>query len=641
MTTTRHDGQQPPPVAGARVSGPARADLPGTVPADSPTAPQSAGRVDGNRGVTEGVLAGRVLRAVADVARSRYAAVTWDEVLRHARPGALDGVDPRDGQRWLATLVSQRQLTRVVPARAVGLGAARYLPRDLDASVYRDSLSATVREAVLAAFRVLWDERDRAARLAPTYRVRPPSTAEVATRMTALWPDLVVAARPLRRVVGATLDRAAGYPGAPLRRVRSAAHGRPYWTPADVPDTHLDVHAGRDNGARIREAVRRAEARRQLPVRRDDVWDETQADLTLRLRSRQEFTATLAHESRPYGRDATKEVLGGRPIHRVGTYAGEVLYTAGDPARGRAYVEILHLRRAWGDARAVDRIEALGGVTLPSVTLGRARLVSADLDRVSESAKRLVDDGAADPTVRLAANGILVAARDAREALRPFLRTGARASGSTARPSDGPLPDHPDERADYWTPAEAAVALATVLPELSVNGDARASTLKRLYLRVQRAPNPVCLGRRPKPAWASGAVLLQRTDTLLYGALWAGCECATQAAIARHELDRLRDPRFILPGLASPRYVERLAAVACAAFCWSTAGTVALASLAREDVDPGVRQAAAWAFGFAGGSGAVALLQTLADNDSSGQVRAFARRALTSVERHTGGWWLV
>jgi hypothetical protein len=54
-----------------------------------------------------------------------------------------------------------------------------------------------------------------------------------------------------------------------------------------------------------------------------------------------------------------------------------------------------------------------------------------------------------------------------------------------------------------------------------------------------------------------------------------------------------------------------------------------------------VRQAALWAFGFAGGSGAVDLLRNAAHADPSDQLRTFARQALTTVEERSGGWWWV
>jgi hypothetical protein len=54
-----------------------------------------------------------------------------------------------------------------------------------------------------------------------------------------------------------------------------------------------------------------------------------------------------------------------------------------------------------------------------------------------------------------------------------------------------------------------------------------------------------------------------------------------------------------------------------------------------------VRQAAAWAYGFAGGADALLLLREKAERDPSGVVRAFAGRALTTVTTETAAWWLV
>lgn len=599
--------------------------------------------VPGGRAPEERALEERVVRAVGEVARRRGATVTPEEVQAHAR---LDGLDPRVVDRCLRALATRGRVTRLAPTRGSGWVTARYLPPDLDATVYRETARATVREVVLAALRLLWDERDAAARVASTGRVRPPSTDDVAAHAEAGWPEVVAATGPMRRLIAATLARAADGPGAPVRRIRCAASSRVFWAPADVPDADVDVAPGLGDGERVRTAVQRAEARRGAPARSEDAWEETQAQAELRLRSRQAFSATLARESRPHGtRPARSPTTGPTrrppPIQRVGTFGDDTFYTAGDAAGGRAYVAALHLWHDWERARADNQIEALGGATLPSVVAGRARLIAADVDGVRDRANRLARDPAARPEDRATAERVRAAATDARDALRQSLRLGVGEPGRGTHAPAPPLSEHPDDSADYWTPLEAAAALAVIAPEFGDGGDAQRVALSRLSLRVRRVPNPDVVGRRPNRVRASRAYVLNRTDTLLYGASWAGCECATQAAVARHELGALRDPRYILCDLASRTYTERLAAVACAAFCWSPAGTAALGRLARRDVDPGVRQAAAWAFGFARGAGAAELLRGTSRR-LTGPVRCVpspATPSRSSNAKPAGGGW--
>lgn len=101
-------------------------------------------------------------------------------------------------------------------------------------------------------------------------------------------------------------------------------------------------------------------------------------------------------------------------------------------------------------------------------------------------------------------------------------------------------------------------------------------------------------------------------------------------------MGRLRDARFVFPALGAASFESRLAGVACLAFVWSDEGTAKLKRMAQEDPDPGVRQSALWAYGFAGGAGAREMLCYKARNDPNKRVREFASEALDADD---GSWW--
>jgi hypothetical protein len=86
-----------------------------------------------------------------------------------------------------------------------------------------------------------------------------------------------------------------------------------------------------------------------------------------------------------------------------------------------------------------------------------------------------------------------------------------------------------------------------------------------------------------------------------------------------------------MPGLASSDYEQRLAAIACCAFLQSEQGTALLADLATSDPESGVREAALWALGFAGGTVDSTMMTTCA-----GRVR-------DSIVSPDGpiNWWLL
>ena len=110
------------------------------------------------------------------------------------------------------------------------------------------------------------------------------------------------------------------------------------------------------------------------------------------------------------------------------------------------------------------------------------------------------------------------------------------------------------------------------------------------------------------------------------------------AALASHELGLLRDPRFVYPALGAKSFETRLAGIACLAFLWSDEGNDQLKAMTETDPDPGVRQSALWAYGFAGGKGARELLRHKSKNDMSDRVREFARQALEATDE---SWWML
>ena len=58
--------------------------------------------------------------------------------------------------------------------------------------------------------------------------------------------------------------------------------------------------------------------------------------------------------------------------------------------------------------------------------------------------------------------------------------------------------------------------------------------------------------------------------------------------------------------------------------------------MVNDDPDPGVRQSALWAYGFAGGEGAREMLVDKSRNDPNYCMRGFANQAPKADD---GSWW--
>jgi hypothetical protein len=186
-----------------------------------------------------------------------------------------------------------------------------------------------------------------------------------------------------------------------------------------------------------------------------------------------------------------------------------------------------------------------------------------------------------------------------------------------------------------WTSYELLDILYPLYPALRKNDNTQLISL--LYDSVRRIPNLHYVSRFSKEPLEAAEFLFDRTDTLLYAAQkWGGHECRFLARTARNELGWLRDERFILPALTAEDMKARLAAVACIAFLWSDEGCGRLRQMAVEDPEPGIRQSALWAYGFAGGFDAQELLRERAEKDSNAHVKAFAKKAMSLDERE---WW--
>jgi hypothetical protein len=160
--------------------------------------------------------------------------------------------------------------------------------------------------------------------------------------------------------------------------------------------------------------------------------------------------------------------------------------------------------------------------------------------------------------------------------------------------------------------------------------------------KIRRFPNPEFESRFSKVPRKASEYLFDRTDALLFAATrWGGHECRMQAMIARSELGCLRDPRFVYSALGSPVFEERLSAIAVLAYLWSAEGNELLRRAAVNDSEPGIRQSALWAYGFAGGEGTEEFLLRQAECDSDARARASFRDMTDCLAANEGLWWKI
>jgi HEAT repeats len=197
------------------------------------------------------------------------------------------------------------------------------------------------------------------------------------------------------------------------------------------------------------------------------------------------------------------------------------------------------------------------------------------------------------------------------------------------------LPNEVSTAVPGWTALELLQAVKPLYP-FAENITSANKFISLMHDRVRRVSNPEFESRFSGDPDKAAEFFFDRTDGLLYTAnQWGGPECKLQAMLASHELGCLRDPRFVFPALDAESFETRIAAVACLAFLWSAEGNDRLKRMVN-DPDPGVRQSALWAYGFAGGEGAREMLIDKSRNDPNNRVQEFASQAL---EADDGSWW--
>jgi len=205
-------------------------------------------------------------------------------------------------------------------------------------------------------------------------------------------------------------------------------------------------------------------------------------------------------------------------------------------------------------------------------------------------------------------------------------------------PDEPSLPSEVMTEVPTWTAAEFLQVVKPLYP-LAGEIESTHKFIRLMHGRVRRIANPEFDSRFSDDLRAAAEFFYDRTDALIYAAThWGGPECFLQATIAKQELGRLRDPRFVFPALEVRCFETRLAGVACLAFLWSDEGNERLRRMATDDPDPGVRQSALWAYGFAGGKGASRFLKERAKHDSNTRVREFA---VTALEMRDVSWWAL
>jgi hypothetical protein len=527
------------------------------------------------------------------------------------------------------SLKEMGELILVGSVRGDGKGINLYLPADLNPEDYLPTEPLTWLEAVAQVFNELWTESVKRAG-ADDRKPRPITTGQVRELLKAKGQYAKEISNPLTLV--SAMQQLAESNNPTIRKIKRPKLKAILWVPPDIKDEDVDTgDAYATDTERIREAVRRAESSLARPVSVRDVQDQIEIHPHLAPAGTCTLHSILS--------DISKETVaaGGerhqraeQHVYRIGKIAGTAYYSTDRSPEAAAFVEFGRLELSWKSMRIDEQLNGIETCALPSVAIGRAMLAATETESVILALDHLCAAGHLVSESKHRADELrehtVEALRSARDWLDRFNPIRLR------------LPESVKIEVPGWTADELLKVVKPLYPRSQKITDASKLT-SLMDGDIRRIPNPEYINRFSDDPRKASEYLYDRTDALLFIAKqWGQFECCLQATLASNELGRLRDARFIFPALRMKDYNARLAAVACLAFLPSDAGNLHLRRIAVDDSDPGVRQSALWAYGFAGATDAHELLDRSSRDDPHMQVRNFAHEVLLNSQE---SWWSI
>ncbi len=576
----------------------------------------------------------RVLRLVFQTVEKLGRAVRMSDIVEHATSFLeFNDLSLAHITSDVMSLKQEGELRWVGSIRGDGKGFNLYLPQEFDPEDYRPSESLTWLQAVTRTFEELWAERARQA-TAESLKPRPLSTGEIRASLRASSYSEQYSENLADPMVFVNAMQQLAVSGNPVvRKIKRPGHRAVLWAPVDVKDADLDiVDAYASDIERIYEAVRRAEKLLANPVMLGDIKSQVELDSSLQPNSSSSISSILADAMKGGSTDG-KSVKGRRTtrlVYRIGKVADNAYYSTSNIPAARAFVELERLALRWKAMGASEQLNMIETCSLPCVATGRMRLIASEVASIMTHLKRLREGGHLSGEAKRKANEL--------HGRMVTVANNARAWLDRSALDDLRLPTKVDTYIPGWTADELLREVKPLYP--------RAQTVKKasrllglIKDAIRRVDNPGFVYRFSKDQYEASEYLFDRTDALIYIAKeWGGYECSLQAILAGNELGLLRDSRFVLPELEATDFNARLSAIACLAFLRSELGNERLRKLAIDDPDPGVRQSALWAYGFAGGTGAQELLVSRSKVDKDNRVRTFAKNVLNvSLD----SWWML
>jgi hypothetical protein len=497
-----------------------------------------------------------------------------------------------------------------------------YVPKGFEPEAYKPKDPVTWRDTIEKVFGEVWAAEEAAAKGAGRRR-RGIAGDRIREAAADAWDATDPRFRP--KDFRSTLIGLTEGVNPAFRIVHRAGKWKKLFAPIDVPDSDLDLtESFATDAERMVIAVERGWDRYRHPVVEGEVQKEIDADAALTLES---------------GKRASVHLNAWRPGFEFQSWVSRQFFRVGRIGKHACYAPVAHreealawcaekeARRKWDEVQR--DMAASSGQIISSVALGRYLLNQAAAQTFLGHLRATASDDRFDAGLREDASELIAR-------ITTFLPTMRRPAVDCT--IESLLPTVAEEVEIGWAWPTLTENVGHLNPNIAKHTRLSGLAGSR-YASIKRIPNPQYKRRCDPIAEQAASFLFEQTDALLHSAIRSpGVECRIHAGIAKKELGRFRDERFVFPAMKSADYKVRLAAISCLAFLRADGADAVLLDAAITDPDSAVRRAALWAYGFIGAADADQLAASVADSDADQGVRRFAQSLLN---RDRKGWWYV
>ncbi|MDT5121324.1 MAG: hypothetical protein QOC96_806 [Acidobacteriota bacterium] len=311
-------------------------------------------------------------------------------------------IEPEFIIRDMLNLSRTGELTVVGTVRGDEKGINLYLPSDLNPDSYMPTEPLTWLEEVAQAFTELWkEEMNRATE--EGRKPRPISIEQVRSWMAASpnpHPNLGALC-----YLPNALSQLAETDDALIRKVERPGKRLLMWAPVGLKDDALDLgDAYASDVERVAGAVERACGRLRRPVTVRDVRDEVEMDPTLAPAGRLQLRSILSDISKETidAGDGNRRARVTRRCIYVGKVNGDSYYCHNVEATEEAcvYVRFRQIEQRWSESVTMREPTAYMRNSLPSAAAGRALLVKAEAETLTNNIDLLLQETAVDRATR-------------------------------------------------------------------------------------------------------------------------------------------------------------------------------------------------------------------------------------------------